>query len=56
MKLQLKLLEQEKAEHNQLDEEELFQNPVYILLVLDLQLYYRLYQSRRLLEHPTLIF
>ena len=44
MKLQLKLLEQVKAEHNQLDEEGLSQNLVYILLVLDLQLYCRPYQ------------
>ena len=52
MKSRLKLLELEKAERNQLDEEGLFQNPVYILLVLDLQLYYRPCQSRRLQELP----
>ena len=52
MKWQLKLPEPEKAERNQLDEEELFQNPVYILLVLDLQLYCHPYQLRRLLELP----
>ena len=52
MKLQLKLPEQEKAEHNQLGEEELFQNPVCTLLVLDLQLYYHPCQLRRLLELP----
>ena len=41
MRLRLKLPEAEKAEHNQPAEEELFQNLVYILLVLNLQLYYR---------------
>ena len=40
MKSQLKSPEPEKAEHNQLDGEELFQNPAYILLVLDLQVYF----------------
>ena len=52
MRSQLKLLEQGKVEHNQLDVEVLFQNLVYILLVLDLQVYFHLYQLQHLLELP----
>ena len=52
MKWQPKLPEPERAERNQLDGGVLFQNPVYILQVLDLQLFCRPCQLRHLLELP----
>ena len=51
---QLRLLELGKVEHNQLDEEVLFQNLVCILQVLNLQVYFHFHQLQHPLEQPCI--